>query len=446
MDKNKQMLTGSINKSILAFFFPILIGTFFQQLYNTVDAAIVGQFAGKEALSSVGGSSAIIINLVVGFFTGLSGGCTVLISQFFGAGDKDKLSDSIHTTYCFGIFGGAGFGILGFIASPYILRLMNTPDELMNQSKLYLQVYFAGMVFLFIYNLGASILRALGDSKRPLYYLIICTLVNVFLDFAFVVLFDMGVLGVALATLMAQGISALLVTRCLMKNLTETRLEIRKLRINKLLLFRMLKIGLPAGIQASTYALSNMFIQSSINRFGVDTMAGWTAEGKVDVLFWMINGSFGTAAATFVGQNYGAGDMDRVRKGTRACLMMALGTAVVLSSCLYFFGRYPLRLFSDEANVLETGTHMMRVICPSYPLFVFIEIFSSALRAKGDTLVTTACNLLCIVGFRLVWISIMGRSGNIDMILYCYPISWLLCGIMISIYYFKRRNITAPVV
>lgn len=439
-NRNRQMLEGPIGKSILSFFFPIMIGTFFQQLYNTVDAAIVGQFAGKEALSSVGGSSAIIINLMVGFFTGLSGGCTVLISQFFGAGDAKKLSKSLHTSYCFGAIGGLIFGLIGIIASPYILVLMNTPDRLMDSSKLYLQIYFAGLVFVFIYNMGASILRALGDSRRPLYYLIICTVINVILDLLFVIYFNLGVLGVALATLLAQAVSAYLVTRCLMKKIPDVKLELKELRIDKNLLGNMLKIGLPAGIQSSTYALSNMFIQSSINLFGVDAVAGWTAEGKVDVIFWMINGSFGTSIATFVGQNYGAGNMKRVKKGTFTCLMMSLGTAIVLSSVLFMFGQYPLRLFTDEMVVLDYAKHMMRLICPAYPLFVFIEIFSSTLRAKGDTLIPTAFNIVGIVAFRVVWISIFGKGNNLDVVLYCYPISWLICAIMISVYYFFRRN------
>lgn len=446
MKNNRQMLEGPIGKSILAFFFPIMIGTFFQQLYNTVDAAIVGQFAGKEALSSVGGSSAIIINLMVGFFTGLSGGCTVLISQFFGAGDQKKLSDSLHTSYCFGIIGGIFLGLTGIFLSPVILRLMNTPAELMDSSKLYLQIYFAGLVFVFIYNMGASILRAVGDSKRPLYYLIICTGINVVLDLIFVILFKLGVLGVALATLFAQGISAYLVTRCLMKNIPDLKLDIKKIRINGRLLANMLKIGLPAGIQSSTYALSNMFIQSSINLFGVNTMAGWTAEGKVDVIFWMINGSFGTSVATFVGQNYGAGNMKRVKKGALTCLLMAFSTAVGLSTILYFFGRFPLRLFTGEAVVIEYATHMIRLICPAYPIFVFIEIFSSTLRAKGDTLIPTIINLVCIVAFRVIWISIYGKGDDLDMVLYCYPLSWLICAIMTSSYYFIRRNKNSVVI
>lgn len=437
---NEAMLKGSISKSIMTFFFPILIGTFFQQLYNTVDAAIVGQYAGKTALSAVGGSSGILINLIIGFFTGLSSGCTVLISQYFGARNEKSLSDSVHTAYAFAIGGGVVFGVLGVVFTPILLRIMNTPEDVMSRSVQYLTIYFAGLVFVFIYNMGASILRALGDSTRPLIYLIICTIVNIILDITFVKYLEMDAMGVAIATLIAQTISAILVTECIMHRTKAVKLELRKIRLHKDIFIRMIKIGLPTGIQSSTYSISNMVIQSAVNTFGVNTVAGWTAEGKVDVIFWMINSSFGTAAATFVGQNYGAGNMERVKKGTRSCLFMALGTAAVISASLFFFGRYPLYLFTNENEVIEAGVHVMKMIVPTYPLFVFIEIFSASLRARGDTLFTTISNLCGIVLFRVVWIMIFGYRGNIDWVIVSYPISWLLTATMISIYYYIRTR------
>lgn len=439
-DTNEAMLSGSISKSIMTFFFPILIGTFFQQLYNTVDAAIVGRYAGKTALSAVGGSSGILINLVVGFFTGLSSGCTVLISQYFGARDRKKLEDSVHTAYAFAIGGGVIFGIFGVLCTPLLLRLMNTPEDVIGQSTQYLTIYFAGLVFVFIYNMGAAILRALGDSTRPLLYLIVCTIVNIALDILFVKSFALDVIGVAVATLIAQAVSAVLVTECIMHRTKAVRLNLKKIRLNKELFIKMIKIGLPTGIQSSTYSISNMVIQSAVNMFGVNTVAGWTAEGKVDVLFWMINGSFGTAAATFVGQNYGAGNMERVRKGTRSCLFISLGTATVISLLLFFFGRYPLYLFTNETEVIEAGVHVMKMIVPTYPIFVFIEIFSASLRARGDTLFTTISNLCGIVLFRVIWISLFGYRGNIDWVIVSYPISWIITATLISTYYCIRTR------
>ena len=442
MNKNKDnsILTGSISGAILTFFFPILIGTLFQQLYNTVDAAVVGQFAGTDALSSVGGSSAIVISLVVGFFTGLSAGCTVLISQYYGAGDRDLLDRALHTSYAFAIVGGLIFGVLAIIFTPAILHLMNTPENLMASSTIYLRVYFAGLVFIFVYNMGSAILRALGDSKRPLIYLIIGSVVNIVFDLLFVAVFHMEALGAALATLLAQVVSAVLVTHCLMRKTKDAELRLRDIRFDMPLLGKMIKIGLPSGIQSSSYALSNMFIQSAVNLFGVATMAGYTVEGKVDIIFWMINGSFGIAAATFVGQNYGANQMERVRKGTATCFLMAMLTAVVVIAFLLTFGKYMLRIFTTDTEVIEIGAHLISIIAPGYWLFVFIEIFSSALRARGNTLVPTIINLVCIIGIRVAWIAVFKQSMNLDLVIFCYPLSWAVCALVMTIYYLYARN------
>ena len=302
---------GVIWKQILIFFVPILIGTFFQQLYNTVDAVVVGRFAGKEALSSVGGSSSQIINLVVGFFTGLSAGATVIISQYFGAENRKKLEKALHTAYAFSFVFGIIVGIGGVIATPAILDMMNTPQELMADSTLYVRIYFAGLLFVLVYNMGSAILRAIGDSKRPLYYLIVCCGINTVLDLLLVLVFDMGVLGAALATLLSQAISAVLVTWTLMFRTVEMKLELKKISFQKDILIVMLRIGLPTGIQSSMYSISNVIVQAALNKFGVDAMASWAAFGKIDGIVWMICGAFGIAATTFVGQNYGAGKWEQ---------------------------------------------------------------------------------------------------------------------------------------
>lgn len=435
MNTDKEILEGKIWKAILVFFFPILLGTFFQQLYNTVDAVIVGRFAGKTALSSVGGSSAIIINLVVGFFTGLSTGCTVLIANYFGAKEAKKLDEVLHTTYAFGITGGILLGAPLVYIVPKMLRLMKTDTALMPESTTYLRIYFAGLIFVFIYNLGSGILRALGDSRRPLWYLIVCTVINIVFDLVFVLALGWGVFGVALATLLAQAVSAVLVTVRLCSGKEGVTLQLRKIRFCGKPFARIIKIGLPAGIQSSCYAISNLFIQTAINTFGVNTVAGWTAEGKVDCIFWMINASFGVAATTFVGQNYGAGNYDRVRKGTRVCLAMSLTTAIFVSTVLYTVGGYILRLFSKDTDVLRIGADMLRFMVPAYAIFVFIEIFSASLRARGDTLIPTVINLATIVGFRLVWINHYSGTTDIYKILWCYPISWIICAVLITGYY-----------
>lgn len=437
---SNEMLNGSISKSILKFFFPILIGTFFQQFYNTVDAVIVGQFAGIEALSAVGGSSAIIVNLIVSIFLGLSAGCTVLISQYYGAGDEERLQSALHTTYAFGIIGGIAFGIFGVVFSPVLLDMLDTPKELLELSDLYLTIYFSGIIFLFIYNLGSAVLRAIGDSKRPLYYLIASTVVNICLDLLFVVVFKLSVLGVALATVISQAVSAFLVTNCLMRKSQAVKLYLRKIRVDFTQLKKMLGIGLPAALQSSTYAISNMVIQWAVNLFGVTVVAAFTAEAKVDVIFWMINGSFGTATATFVGQNYGAGNLKRMKQGINRCLAMSFGTAVIIVAALLSFGKYMLLLFTTDASVIEVAARMIMLIAPGYLFFVFIEVYSASLRAQGDTLIPTLINIVFIVVYRCIWVTYFGHRLNLDMIMRCYPFSWIMCSLAITIYYFLRNK------
>lgn len=434
------ILEGIIWKQLLLFFFPILIGTFFQQLYNTVDTVIVGQFAGKEALSSVGGSSSQIINMVVGFFTGLTAGGTVLISQAYGASHKKRLEEALHTSYAFGIIGGFGLGVLGVVSAPFILELMNTPAELMDMSVLYIRIYFSGLIFVFIYNMGAAILRAIGDSKRPLYYLVVCCMVNIILDLLLVLYFDLGVLGVAVATLISQAISAGLVTWALMYKVDCMALAVRKIRIHREVLSSMLQIGFPSGLQASMYSISNMIVQAALNLLGVDTMAAWTAYGKIDSVFWMINSSFGIALTTFVGQNFGAGKWDRVRKGTRVCLGMAVGTAVVLTAALMMAGRFLLGIFTGDAAVVEIGLTMMRCIAPAFVMFVFIEIFSGSLRAQGYTFVTTVISVLGVCVYRIIWVSLITPGRGLKWIVACYPISWVMCAVLVSAYYFYKQK------
>ena len=297
------IIEGIIWKQLLMFFFPILIGIFFQQLYNTVDTIIVGKFVGKEALSSVGGSSSQIINLVIGFFTGISTGASVLVAQYFGAKDENGVHNTLHTAYAFAILGGFVFGIIGIWFAPDILRWMNTPEELMLESTKYVRIYSAGMVFAFVYNMGAAILRAVGDSKRPLYLLIVCCIINIVLDFVFVLGFNSGVAGVGIATLLSQAISAILVTLLIMYRTKELKFELKKLCMKQDFLKKLLWIGLPTGMESVMYSFSNVVIQAALNDFGVDTVAAWTAFGKIDGFFWMINNAFGTSIVTFVGQN-----------------------------------------------------------------------------------------------------------------------------------------------
>ena len=434
-----QIIEGAIWKQILFFFFPILLGTFFQQFYNTIDMVIVGRFVGTEALASVGGSSGQIVNLVVGFFTGLSAGAGVTISQYYGAKNEKGVNDSLHTAYALAIAGGIIFMILGVALSPTILRWMNTPEDILPLSTIYLRIYFAGILFVFIYNIGSGILRSLGDSKTPLYVLIICCIVNIILDLCFVLFLKMGVAGVAIATLIAQAISAVLVTMVLMKSTDIYRLELRKIRFNARLLKAQMYLGVPGGVQSVMYSLSNIIIQTAVNGFGTNATAAWAAHGKLDAMFWMINGAFGVSITTFAGQNYGAGKFDRVKKGAFTCLVMHQVTALFISAMLLTF-RYPLfGIFTSDAEVAATGARMLRVIAPCYAVFSFIEIFSGTLRAMGDVLIPMFLTLFGVCLFRVIWILvIVPMNPSLEMIVVNYPVSWSLTAVLF-ITYFRYR-------
>ena len=436
----EKITEGVIWKQLLIFFFPILIGTFFQQLYNTVDAVVVGRFAGKEALSSVGGSSSQIINLVVGFFTGLTSGASVIISQYFGAKKREELQKALHTAYAFSILFCILIGLAGVVLTPMLLAQMNTPEELMHDSVMYVRIYFAGLAFVLVYNMGSAILRAIGDSRRPLYYLIICCIINIVLDLALVLGLRLGVLGVAAATLFSQAVSAMLVTRALMYHTEEMELRLGEIRIQRDMLGKMLRIGLPTGIQSSMYSISNVLLQASLNNLGVDTMAAWAAFGKIDSIVWMINGAFGISVTTFVGQNFGAGKWDRVRKGTRDCLLMTVGTEMALSALIVFVGQYLFGVFTSDAGVVQIGMRMVRIISPTYWLFAFIEIYSGSLRAQGSVLVTTIMTLVGVCLLRVIWVMFIVPNGKLEQLIACYPITWVVTAAAMIIYYFYKQK------
>ena len=438
-----QITEGIIWRQLLLFFFPIVFGTFFQQLYNTIDTVIVGQFVGKAALASVGGSATQLLNLVVGFFTGLSSGASVVIAQFFGAKDERSVKESLHTAYAFSILGSIVISALGIGLAPQLLRWMNTPEELLADSTLYLRIYFAGILFVFIFNVGSSILRAVGDSKNPLYYLIACCFINIFLDLLFVIVFHLGVAGVAYATFLSQAISALLVTHKLMTSHSILTLKIRDIRLHKNVLKSQLWIGLPAGFQSVMYSISNVIIQAALNRFGTDTVAAWSAYGKLDAIFWMVSGAIGISITTFVGQNYGARKYDRVHKSVRICLGIDSIISVILIVFLMLF-RVPLfRLFTQDPSVIRIGSDMLALITPCYIFFVFIEVLAGALRGMGDVMIPTLITLLGVCVLRLIWIAVVLQiSPTVNAIIYSYPVTWIAPAVLFIIYYlYKKKRI-----
>ena len=434
-----QIIEGVIWKQLLLFFFPILFGTFFQQLYNTIDTVIVGHFVGKEALACVGGSTSQIVNLTVGFFTAVASGAAVVIAQFFGANDERSVEESLHTAFAFSIIGSIIITILGIVLAPSLLSWMHTPAELMNDSTTYLRIYFAGTLFIFIYNIGSSILRAIGDSKTPLFYLIYCCVINIILDLVFVVFFKMGVAGVAIATIISQAISAVMVTVKLMREKGILRLILKEIRIYPYVLKSQLRVGIPAGVQSIMYNITNVIIQAALNTFGTDTVAAWSVYGKLDALFWMMSGAFGIAITTFVGQNYGAGKTDRVLKSTRVCLAIDGTASLTLTLFLIFFRGILFRIFTNDPAVIQIGSDMLFLIAPWYLSFIFIEVLSGALRGIGDVIIPTLITLIGVCALRIIWIiGALNIHPTVEAIIFSYPVTWLSTAVLFIVYYIYR--------
>ena len=432
-----QITEGVIWKQLLIFFFPIMLGTLFQQLYNTADAVVVGRFVGTKALAAVGGSTGQITNLIVNFFVSLASGATVIIARYYGAKNKKDLNDTLHTAAALSIVGGIITTIIGIALAPVLLEMMKTPADVMQDSVTYLRIYFAGIIFVFIYNVGSAILRAVGDSTRPLYYLIVCCFINIFLDILLVVGFGMGVAGAAIATVISQVVSAVLVVHALMKSTDMYRLHPKEIRFHRFLLISIVTIGLPAGIQSIMYNISNIIIQTSLNNLGTDTMAAYTAFGKIDAIYWMISGAFSVSIVTFIGQNYGAGKYDRMKKSVKVCLLLDFIASLLVSALLLFLGQYLLQLFTTDPEVIRIGMEIIRIIAPSYVLFIFIEILSSALRGMGNVLVPMimTCTGVCIL--RILWIFLaVPHWPGVQSILMSYPISWGLTAVLFIVYYY----------
>lgn len=439
MDEKNQITEGVIWKQLLIFFFPIVIGTFFQQIYNTADSIVVGRFVGKEALAAVGGSVNQIVNLVVEVFVGLTSGASVIVAQFYGAKDKKNLNKTLHTSYAFGIVTGFVVAVVGLLVTNTVLELMKTPQELMADSRLYLHIYFCGMIFNIIYNMGASILRAVGDSRRPLYVLMVTCGLNIVLDILLVVIFRLGVMGVAIATVSCQGISSILVTAMLMKEHPLFQLKLREIRFYRVSLNSVLRIGIPAALEATMYTIANLIIQVFVNELGTDTVAAWGTFAKIDAVYWMVVNAFGISITTFVGQNYGAGKVKRMRKSVGICLGMSYAGAILVSGALYALAGPLYRLFTTDENVVRIGVDMMHFLLPSYFMYVVIGILSGALRGAGRVLVPMllTCGGVCLI--RIVWMfGVFPGHPGINTIMLSYPVSWGITAGLFIIYYFRK--------
>lgn len=431
---------GVIWKQLLALFFPLWFGTLFQQLYNTVDSVVVGRFVGKAALAAVG-CTGTVISLTVGIFTGIASGAVVVIAQQYGARQKERVHQSVHTAMLLGLIMGAFFMVVGYVTAPWFLQAMGTPGDTLADAELYLRVYCLGMIPNVVYNMGTGVLRAIGDSRRPLYFLIAASLCNIILDLVFVLAFDMGVLGVAVATILSQLLSAVLVVRSLMRANGEFyQLFLRRLRVEKQSLKAVLRMGVPAALQSVMYSVSNIVIQAAINDFGTDTVAAWTAYGKMDVIFWMTVSSMGLAITTFSGQNFGAGKIERLKQGVRVSVWMSMGMAVVLSAVLFVFAHPIMSIFTPDDEVLRIGVDMVRFLVPTYITYVLVELLAGAIRGAGQALAPTVISLFGVCALRLVWLLLAVPLHNtVYMVELSYPITWTVTSLSLAIYYCKGR-------
>ena len=440
---NKQdvdMTEGNVYGLLIRFALPLLLGNLFQQLYNTVDTWVVGNYVGKEAFSAVGTVNPII-NMLIGTFMGLSVGAGVVISQYYGAKQEDKVSQTVHTSLVLTAILGVAFTAIGVLMTPPMLRFMKTPAEVFPEAKRYLTIYFSGIFGLLLYNMGAGILRAVGDSQRPFYFLVLSTTLNIGLDLLFVLVFHMGVAGVAYATIIAQGLSAVLVFILLMRSKNCVKVTLRALKLHTDPLKKILKVGIPAALQRAVTAFSNVFVQSYINYFGADVMGGWTAYTKVDAFLFLPMLSVASGATTFVGQNLGVNDVQRAKKGVRAALVIAAVCNLVLMLPVMIFAPQVVRFFNGTPEVVTYGTLFLRCISPLYVLCGVNQILAGSLRGAGDSRTPMYIMLGSFVLFRQIYLFVVTHyiSNTILPVAMSYPAGWLVCTVATVIYYRHAR-------
>ena len=431
------MTEGNIFKQIVKFSIPLILGNLFQQLYNTVDSIIVGNYIGSDALAAVG-STGSLINLLLAFCVGASAGAGIVISQFYGAKDENGMDVAVHTTVAISAIAGFVMTAVGVLFAPGLLRLMGTPSEILPASSLYLRIYFAGIFFSVVYNFAAGILNAVGNSAKALQYLMIAAGSNVVFDWVFVVIFHMGVEGVALATDIGQFLSFIFILRFMMKSQDMYRLELRKIRVDKKTAVRIIKVGIPTGIQNMMISFSNVVIQSSVNSFGSVLMAAFAAYVKIDGFNILPVLSFSMAATTFTGQNVGAGQYERVKRGMWTALAMGIGYTILSSTGIMLFGRQTIGVFVNDAEVIELGCYILKFFCPFYFLLAIIHVLAGTVRGTGKTIPPMLIILMSLCVFRIIWIQITVRLfGGMKWIFASYPLSWFVGAVAMVLYTWK---------
>lgn len=441
--KDVDMTQGNILKHYLAFAAPLALGLLFQQLYNTVDTIVVGRFVGEEALAAVG-STGSIVNMLIGIFNGLSMGTGVVLSQAYGAHDEGRIHRVVQTTIAATLIMCIIATVIGLCITVPALHMMNTDPDVFDQARTYLLTYFAGISGLLVYNMGSAVLRAVGDSKRPLYFLLFSAGMNTVLDLVFVLVFKLGVLGVALATIISQGASGLLVLYVLTREKHAYGIRWKELHIDKTELLRILKVGLPSSVQQGLTSFSNVFVMGYVNGFGKSCTAGWAAYSKLDQFLMVPVMAIAQASTTFVGQNWGARQPQRARKGVTTGLLMSLGCMVVCSSAMLAFARPMLMLINTEEQVLYYGEYFIRTITPFYILICFNQLFGGALRGIGCATTPTVIMLGSFVAFRQLYLFVTDLifGQNLLAVSLAFPAGWLMCSLLLTIFYRRSRLFT----
>lgn len=431
------LIHGSIAKSIFWFSIPLLIGNLFQQLYNTFDSYVVGNYVGKEALAAVGASSPII-NMLIGFFMGLATGAGVIIAQYYGAGDYKRLKKAVHSSAALTLVMSVLLTILGVLGTDPMLHAVGTPIDVFPESSTYLSIYFIGICFALIYNMGSGILRAIGDSKRPLYFLVIACIINIILDFLFVKYLKWGVAGAGYATLIAQAISAIMIIYVLMKSEEAHQLIIKDIHFDVPILKKIIMVGLPTGLQQSIVSLSNLVVQSYVNGFGSSVVAGYSASIRIDGFVNLPLQSFNMAITTFVGQNIGAKQFDRVKKGTKIAMAMTFAVIAFISVILFLYGKSFIAVFNSEPSVVEAGRTMQLAFVPFYIVLPIVQIYNGVLRGAGKSSVPMYIMVFNFVILRQIYLILITKiTSSVYYVFMGWPVTWVTCAIMFIIYYHK---------
>ncbi len=430
MNSRNDLTEGVIWKKLLIFALPIIAGNIFQQLYNAVDAIVVSKYVGTQALASVGGSAASIINMMIGFFVALSSGATIVLGQQYGAKNYEAVSKAVHTAFIFCAVAGIGLSLVGLPLVPGLLHILKAPADTVEGAISYLRIIFTGTIFMLTFNMGSGIMRAVGDSKRPFIYLCVSCVTNICLDLLFVIAFGMGVRGVAIATVIAQAVCTVLVLVRLATVRECYRLELKKLRFDWIVFKNMMRIGIPSGIQGSMYSISNALLMTGVNSLGTVVVASWSMSGKIDGIYWSTANACGAALMNFVAQNYGAGKLDRVKESAKVSLKLFCSITVVLSVVLVLIAPMLLPIFTNDPAVIDTTLKIIHYFVPLYITWTLVEVFSAFLKGTGDAVAPAVIQLFGVCLLRVVWLYTIFRIWpTLFAISMSYPVSWLVTDV-----------------